>query len=188
MASVINQINLNNIEYAIAASAYAECATAADKAEKVAIISTGGDIINTEFTLIKGVAINVKFTVTNSAANPTLKVNSSEAKPIYYKGDAITASYLKANYTYTFVYNGEQWDLVGEIYDDTQVKADIAAAKAEAANQDVVILSEAQAYTDAALGVSGLPQYSAANNAQFLRIINGAPTWSAVPNAEDYSF
>ena len=37
-------------------------------------------------------------------------------------------------------------------------------------------------------GFGGLPEFSTANNDEFLRIINGVPTWSAVPNAEDHSF
>lgn len=128
MASVINQIKLDSTEYAIAASAYAECSTAEDTATKVATICTDSDTTNTAFTLIKGVSVQVKFTNDNTADNPTLNINNTGAKLIYYKGAAITASYLKANYTYTFVYNGTQWDFVGEI--DTHVTYATAAGKA----------------------------------------------------------
>ena len=113
MASVINQIKLGSIEYAIAASAYAECSTAAGTAAKVATICTDSDTTNTAFTLIKGVSINVKFTVANTASSPTLNVNSTGAKAIYYNGAAVGADVLKANKVYQFVYNGTQWDLVG---------------------------------------------------------------------------
>ena len=122
MASVINQIKLGNTEYAIAASAYAECSTAAGTPAKVATICTDSDTTNTAFTLIKGVSVQVKFSNTNSASNPTLNVNSTGAKSIYYKGVAITASYLKANHIYTFVYDGIQWNLVGEINTDTNTQ------------------------------------------------------------------
>lgn len=67
------------------------------------------------FGLITGAAVTVKFTVTNSAANPTLNVNSTGAKPIYYRGKAISAGNLAANHTYTFIYTGTQYDLVGDI-------------------------------------------------------------------------
>ena len=100
MASVINQIKFNDIEYAIAASAYAECSTAAGTASKTATICTDGDTTNTDFALTKGVSVTVKFTVNNSASNPTLNINGTGDKAIYYKGAAISASYLKANYTY----------------------------------------------------------------------------------------
>lgn len=90
---------------------YNLCETAAGTAAKV--VSAG------DFALETGAQVVVKFKYTNTAANPTLSVSSTTAKPIYYKGAAITASYLKANYTYTFVYNGTQWDLVGEIDTNT---------------------------------------------------------------------
>jgi hypothetical protein len=122
MASVINQIKLGSIEYAIAASAYAECSTAAGTTAKVATICTDSDTTNKAFTLIKGVAINVKFTVTNTAASPTLNVNETGAKAIYYNGAAITAGYLKAGKVYQFVYNGTQWELVGDVDTDTNYR------------------------------------------------------------------
>jgi hypothetical protein len=119
MASVINQIKLGTVEYAIAHSAYAECSTTAGTAAKAATICTDSDTTNTAFTLIKGVSVQVKFTITNTAANPTLNINSTGAKAIYYKGAAITAGYLKANYVYTFVFDGTNWNLVGEIDTDS---------------------------------------------------------------------
>ena len=124
MASVINQIKLGSVEYAIAHSAYAECYTAAGTVDKVATICTDGDTTNTAFTLIKGVTVTVKFTVTNTAASPTLNVNSTGAKAIYYKGAAISAGYLVANKVYNFVYNGTQWDLVGDVDTDTDTNSD----------------------------------------------------------------
>lgn len=119
MASVINQIKLGDVEYAIAASAYAECKTAAPTATKVATICTDNDSANAAFTLIKGVSVQVKFTESNSAANPTLNVNGTGDNFIYYNGKAVTADYLKANHVYTFVYNGVQWEIVGG---DTELK------------------------------------------------------------------
>ena len=113
MASVINQIKLGDVEYAIAASAYAECSTAADAAAKIASICTDNETTTSAFTLIKGVSVQVKFATTNSASNPTLNINGTGAKAIYYKGVAIPANYLQQNCTYIFVYNGTQWDLVG---------------------------------------------------------------------------
>lgn len=90
---------------------YNTCSTAAGTAEKT--VSAGS------FSLETGAMVVVKFTVTNSAANPTLNVSSTGAKAIYYKGAAITAGYLKASRVYLFIYNGTQWDLVGDV--DTTV-------------------------------------------------------------------
>ena len=91
---------------------YGTCSTDAATVEKT-VSCTG-------FNLITGAEITVKFTVTNTASSPTLNVNSTGAKAIYYRGSAITTSYLAANRTYTFRYNGTQYDLVGDI--DTNTK------------------------------------------------------------------
>lgn len=90
---------------------YSTCSTAAGTAEKAAACSN--------FSLTAGARITVRFTVTNTAANPTLNVNGTGAKPVYYRGSAIAAGYLAANRTYTFVYNGTQYELVGDINTDT---------------------------------------------------------------------
>lgn len=90
---------------------YGECST--DAATTAKTVSCTG------FSLVTGAEITVKFTVSNTASNPTLNVNSTGAKPIYYRGSAITTSYLAANRTYTFRYDGTSWNLVGDINVDT---------------------------------------------------------------------
>ena len=90
---------------------YGICSTAAATVEKV-VDCTG-------FALVTGSEITVKFTVTNTAANPTLNVNSTGKKAIYYRGAAISAGYLAANRTYTFRYNGTQYELVGDLDTNT---------------------------------------------------------------------
>jgi hypothetical protein len=124
MASVINQLKLGNIEYALAASAYAECSSAADDRAKIATICTDNDTTNKEFTLIKGVSVQVKFINANTAESSTLNINSTGAKQIYYSGTAIPAGYIKANSVYTFVYTGSQWELVGEIEQEVSSRVD----------------------------------------------------------------
>lgn len=100
---------------------YGTCSTAAGTAAKVVACSG--------FALITGAEITVKFTVTNTAANPTLNVNNTGAKAIYYRGAAITASYLAANRTYTFRYNGTQYELVGDIDTSDNYKVNELEAK-----------------------------------------------------------
>lgn len=94
---------------------YGTCSTAAGTAAKVVSCSN--------FALITGSEITVKFTTTNTAANPTLNVNSTGAKAIYYRGSAISAGYLAANRTYTFRYNGSQYELVGDLNTNTTYSA-----------------------------------------------------------------
>lgn len=90
---------------------YGTCSTAAATAAKT-VSCTG-------FGLVTGAEITVRFTVTNTAANPTLNVNGTGAKPIYYRGAAITAGYLASGRTYIFRYNGTQYDLVGDVNTNT---------------------------------------------------------------------
>ena len=90
---------------------FGTCSTAAGTAAKV-VSCTG-------FTLASGAKITVKFTITNTAANPTLNVNNTGAKAIMYRGAAISAGYLAANRVYTFIYDGTDYELIGDINTDT---------------------------------------------------------------------
>ena len=98
-------INGMNFDGSVDSFNYGTCPTAASTVAKT-VSCTG-------FTLATGSEITVKFTYANTAANPTLNVNSTGAKAIYYNGSAITSELLVAKGTYTFRYNGIQWDLVG---------------------------------------------------------------------------
>lgn len=93
---------------------YGECSTAAATAAKV-VACTG-------FTLATGARITVRFTATNTAASPTLNVNSTGAKAIQYRNAAITAGYLAANRVYEFVYDGAAYELIGDVNTDTNTK------------------------------------------------------------------
>ena len=84
---------------------YGTCSTAAATAAKVVSL--------TGFTLATGAKVSVKFTVANTASLPTLNVNNTGAKPIYHMGGAITPRYLMANKIYTFIYDGTNFELVG---------------------------------------------------------------------------
>lgn len=86
---------------------YAVCSTSAATQAKTCTCAG--------FVLTTGAEITVKFTSTNTQNNPTLNVNSTGAKPIYYRGSSIVAGKLAANHTYTFRYNGAQYELVGDL-------------------------------------------------------------------------
>lgn len=90
---------------------YGICSTAAATTAKV-VACTG-------FALVTGAKIDVKFTVTNTATDPTLNVNNTGAKPIYYRGSAISVGCLAANRTYCFRYNGTQYEFVGDLNTNT---------------------------------------------------------------------
>lgn len=71
------------------------------------------------FTLATGATVQAKFSATNPD-NATLNVNSTGAKNIFYNNAKIVANQFKANHTYTLVYDGTQWQLVGDIDTNTQ--------------------------------------------------------------------
>lgn len=110
---------------------YGSCSTAAATAAKT-VSCTG-------FALVTGAEITVKFTVTNTAVNPTLNVNSTGAKSIYYRNAAITASYLAANRTYTFRYNGTQYELVGDLNTNTDTKVTVTAINVTASSNNNIV-------------------------------------------------
>ena len=85
---------------------YGTCNTAANVAAKTVSCDN--------FVLDTGSRIIVKFNNTNTATAPTLNVNNTGAKPIYYRGNPISPdigpeensiSTLVANGTYEFIYD-----------------------------------------------------------------------------------
>ena len=90
---------------------YGTCSTAAATAAKTVTLSG--------FNLATGAKVAVKFTVTNTAANPTLNVNGTGAKSIKYRGAAISTDALAANRIYEFIYDGTDYVFVGDINTDT---------------------------------------------------------------------
>ena len=103
---------------------YGTCSTAAATAAKT-VDCTG-------FELVTGAEITVKFTVDNAAANPTLNVNGTRARPIFYRGNPIATGYLAAGRVYTFRYDGARYELVGDVNTDTDTKVTQAVTTANA--------------------------------------------------------
>lgn len=128
---------------------YGTCSTAAATADKTVSL--------TGFSLVTGARVLVKFTVTNTAANPTLNVNSTGAKAIMYHGSAISAGYLAATRVYEFVYDGTKYEFIGD-YNTNTTYSNMTAA------------------TSSAAGKAGLvPAPAAGKQASFLR---GDGTWA----------
>lgn len=91
------------------------CSTAGTSASKVAACAN--------FSLANGAFVIVKFTNNNTVAKPTLNVNSTGAKPIYYKGAVIAADQIVAGGVYLFRYDGTNWDVVGNADDSVAITA-----------------------------------------------------------------
>lgn len=110
---------------------YGTCSTAASTAAKFVDCSNFTD-------LSTGAVILVKFSNTNSAAvdSITLNVNSSGAKPIkcIINGsinNLPSASYLLANQTYLFSYDGTNWVTVADYNTDSSVTQTLVTANSD---------------------------------------------------------
>ena len=110
MANVIDSLTLGG-KTGVLSIPYTTCGTAAGTAAKTASV--------TNFSLETGAQVRVKFTYANTVANPTLNINSSGAKAIYWHGAALpSAQYWAAGAVLDFVYNGSQWELVSVANDN----------------------------------------------------------------------
>ena len=92
--------------HSIGSTAYGVCSTAAATVAKT--------LEMTGFTLITGATIFVKFTETNTAANPTLNVNNTGAKPIVQYGTtavgtAAATSSWQPGAIVCLTYDGTSW-------------------------------------------------------------------------------
>ena len=103
----INTIKLNNSNFET--RPYVECTTAKSTAAKTATLSG--------FTLYNGATILVKFTNGNSASNPTLNVNSTGAKNIYFNSGKLSSTLYyswNAGIVIEFVYDStsDRWEML----------------------------------------------------------------------------
>lgn len=110
---------------------FAICDTAAATTDKTA--SCPG------FKLYSGSWVAVRFVNTNTGAvaSLTLNINNTGAKPIKYRGGNLgSAGYLGAKRIYLFVYDGTNYELIGDIntndntYDRVKYSATIQAGEA----------------------------------------------------------
>lgn len=107
----------------VAGNYYAECDTSASTPAKVITVPA------TEYFVLQvGDIVNVKFTYTNTATNPTLNINNTGNKPIVYDTSAITSSNLwaggEAGRITSFMYDGTNWVWISHDV-DTNTIADL---------------------------------------------------------------
>lgn len=85
---------------------YAVCSTDAGVAEKTVTVDAS-------FNLQIGTTIIVKFTQGNTATSPTLNINDTGAKPLYYCDASIPTTMTPSACTIMFVYSGTSYDVLG---------------------------------------------------------------------------
>lgn len=122
---------------------YATCTTAAATAAKVATCSG--------FTLTTGAVVAVKFTYANTAASPTLNVNSTGAKSIAaYGTTALPINAWAAGATVVFVYDGSQWII------NTALASRLATARTIRTNLASTAAASFDGSANATPGVTGI--------------------------------
>lgn len=86
---------------------YTVCSTPANILEKS--VSCQG------FIPAEGAEITIKFDNNVAGITPTLNVNETGAKPIFFRGSYAKSGLLIANGVYKFVYDGNNYNLIGDI-------------------------------------------------------------------------
>ena len=117
MATYVGKIKVDGTnELPIGSTLYGTCGTAAATAAKVVTMANFDQ-------LITGVTIHVKFTYSNTVANPTLNVNSTGAKTIYRYGTTApstsAATSWNAGAVVSFTYDGTYWQMNDWLNTDT---------------------------------------------------------------------
>ena len=106
MSSYIGQVKIGNVNYPVGSMLYGTCDTEAATAAKVVAMDSYD-------TLSDGVTVHVKFTNSNTASSPTLKVGSTAAKSIMRYGSTAAgnnaATSWAAGAVVAFTYDGENW-------------------------------------------------------------------------------
>ena len=149
----------NGTSHLISNTAYGTCSTAAGTAAK-AVTLADFDV----FT--EGMLIAVKFTYSNTAASPTLNVNSKGAKPIYLNGTTAPGTTVldswDANSVVLFIYNTTNnangcWMMTGASSADdlktelNNIKSDIGTKSSlttDAKNNLVAAINEVDSHAD----------------------------------------
>ena len=109
----------------IAGNYYGTCDTASATANKVVTVPASEN-----FVLQVGDIVGVRFTYDNTANNPTINVNNSGAKPIYYNKSAVSTGTLwaggEADRDTLFMYDGTNWVWIAHDVDlNTDALADL---------------------------------------------------------------
>lgn len=122
------------------------CNTAAGTAAKVVTV-TG------TFTLRTGTIISVKFDATNTADSPTLNVNNTGAKGIWFNTGVITTSNKnRAGYERryeNYMYNGTYWVWIGHGIDDNTTYSTLTTAQIDAGTETTAKVATAKVIHDA---------------------------------------
>ena len=158
---------------------YGTCSTAADTVAKVVSLDN--------FVLETGSRISVKFTYANSVANPTLNVNSTGAKAIYYNGGTMnsTSEYWLAGSIMDFIYDGTHWVMMGVSKNtdtDTQIRVYRQNSSYNSSSYPVLIGRTAAASSGSNYGTPGTDSSYSSTYGMFYENSSKLPTIRANPS------
>lgn len=135
MGNNFNSIKLGSTQFDF--RPYAKCDTPAATAAKAVSVAN--------FAVFSGASVTVKFTYANTAASPTLNVNSTGAKSIFYNGAALPSTqYWAAGAVIEFIYDGTNWNVNGTIKDNNTTYSSKSAASG---GTDVSLVTTGEKYT-----------------------------------------
>lgn len=172
----------------VAGNYYGTCSTGASTSAKIVSIPA-----TENFVLQVGDIIGIKFDNTNTANNPSLNVNNSGAKPIYYNNSAVSTSNLwasgEANRVTIFMYDGTNWIWMGHDVDiDTDRLSDLKDTTISSASNGQVLMYDStsskwknQTPITTLAGLSDT-QISSATDGQVLKYNSTSQKWV---NGED---
>lgn len=157
---------------------YGTCSTAAATAAKVAT-ATG-------FKLVSGTSVSIKFTYANTAASPTLNINSLGAKAVYVNGTRY--AYWAAGSTVTFVYDGTQFQVCSvPVYANTVTVGNPGSKNVYIDSDSVDIRSASTTMASFSMPTSGNAYLTAVNNLMLAAGTSSKPkgVYFSVPPASD---
>ena len=87
--------------------------------------TTRKDVTITGFSQTTGSRVTVLFQAGNTARNPTLRINNTTAKPIYYLGTNVSSYGIQLGACIDIVYDGTNYVIVGGLPIDTYTRDEI---------------------------------------------------------------
>lgn len=173
----------------VAGNYYGTCSTGASTSAKIVSIPA-----TENFVLQVGDIIGIKFDNTNTANNPSLNVNNSGAKPIYYNNSAVSTSNLwasgEANRVTIFMYDGTNWIWIGHDVDiDTDTLSDLKDTTISSASNGQVLMYDStsskwknQTPTTTLEGLTDT-QIASLSNGQVLKYDSASSKWVNADNS-----
>ena len=172
---------------------YTTCATAGATAAKTASLD--------HFVLIPGVVLQVAFTTVNTAANPTLDINDTGAKPLTYCGVAVEVGALAQGQVYTLIFSGNAWQIIGGMapypigqytwFEDELVRPGFKPCNANVISAFAATYPQMAAYLSTTHGAkrlfASLAEYEAAHNAAWATLADGSQVrWNNIGGAAKF--